>query len=135
MPPKKRRVYNTSGLRNQQPKATDNPNPSQPCPDESDTEDSTWQPNMVFDSLKVDVAAEDVSDDELMEEGDEVVEWDSQSDGGIGLGSEGLQVMMLRLAIELGDDPRDEDWMPPALRANPRKGKQGKSWFHSVNDD
>lgn len=35
----------------------------------------------------------------------------------------GLQVRMFSLAIHCGDDPRDEDWVPPKLRKRHRAKK------------
>ena len=139
MPPKKRRVYNISGLRNQPSQthddAYDGPIPAPLC-SESDVEDFSWSPNLVFDSLKVDIAAETALDDESIIEEEDAVEWDSEWDQDRRLGSEGMQATMLRLAIELGDDPRDEEWVPPKLRANQKfrtKQKQGKRCeFHGI---
>ena len=37
--------------------------------------------------------------------------------------NEGLHVGLMILAIEIGDDPRDEDWIPDELRRKHRKYK------------
>lgn len=43
-------------------------------------------------------------EDEVLEAGEE--EWNNK----------GLHVGLMVLAIEIGDDPRDEDWIPQALQ-------------------
>ena len=109
----KKNAYNLSGLRNRStssniPEVPDNP------ATHTDEEDSNWQPHIFFDSLKPDLPAEDEESDK---DEDAEVEWDSEWNENERSRSQGLQAAMIRFAIAIGDDPRDEDWVPPKMRA------------------
>ena len=124
---RKKRTYNTSGLRNQKPRATEDgtpPNGNIPGNLQAEDEDFEWHPHTHFDSLKPDFQAEEASDEDPNNADEDMEESDSEWKENEGFGSDGLQAAMLKLAIELGDDPRDEDWVPPKLRAkNERQRK------------
>lgn len=119
---------NISGLRNQNSTPTNNVQESKHSqdhspetpPDDVTDSDVEWQPHMFLDSLKSNLQAEDLSDNESVKDGDDMEEWDSNEQD-LRLGSAGLQAMMMKLSIHLGDDPRDEDWVPPKLRAKREK--------------
>ena len=59
---------------------------------------------MFLDSLKTDIQAEELSDNEPGKESDDMEEWDSNEQDKW-LESAGLQVLMIKLSIRLGDDP------------------------------
>ena len=108
----KNHVYNTSGLWSQGQKAL------KPAEDTSiihnghedkQTSDEDWDANLQWDSLKP----------MLSEEDEEEGEWDIDSE--LHLDSEGLHARLINWAIENGDDPQDEDWIPPTLWAKSRK--------------
>ena len=83
---------------------------------------------MFLDSLKTDIQAEELSDNEPGKESDDMEEWDSNEQDKW-LESAGLQVLMIKLSIRLGDDPRDEDWVPSQLqvkRERRRREKRGE---------
>lgn len=128
--PKQKR--NISGLRNQ-PKAPTPPLQSSPTPEPSPEsrktrvedveEDVEWSPQTRFDSSKPIWDEEDESSDEQENvsspDGDigTVEEWGEWNE----LAQDGLHVNLMKLAIENGDDPRDEDWIPQSLRRKRKK--------------
>ena len=122
---RKKDTYNLSGLRNQCSISTSNNIPEVPDnpATHTDKEDSNWQPHIFFDSLKPDLPAEDEESDK---DEDAEVEWDSEWNENERLGSQGLQAAMIKLAIALGDDPCDENWIPPKLRAKRKRAKKEK---------
>jgi hypothetical protein len=70
--------------------------------------------------------AEDKSDNK----DDGEVEWDSKWKEKERLDSQGLQVAMIKLAIALGDDLHDEEWIPQKLQAKrecAKKERRGES--------
>ena len=94
---------NISGLQNQPP-TLHLPSPTQPpsvlsiSTVNSDVEsDAKWIPNL-----------------ELEEWG----EWE--------VGTERFHVNLMRLAVDNNDDPRDEDWIPEALKRKEMKRKKGE---------
>ncbi|KAF9469382.1 hypothetical protein BDZ94DRAFT_377280 [Collybia nuda] len=118
---KPRQKRNISGLRNQ-PKVAPLPLHSSPTSEsipegrengarDSD-KNSNWFPHTKFDSLKP-VRDEDESSDEGGA-GDVGTKqkWSERNK----LGQEGFHVTMMNTAIENGDDPRDEDWIPENSR-------------------
>ena len=118
MPKKRSRAsYNTSRLRNQQNNS------------EFQDLDDNWNPHLCFDSLKTSIQAEEELKDEM--EKLDMEEWDSQWDNELKLNTEGLQVKIANQAKLLGDDPRDEDWVPPKLRA--RKGNRNRKVSYLKN--
>jgi len=153
---KKRCKKNISGLRNQQSDTSVTSHPSQAVPkstapslsfqtalnspendidapkDAADSaagdenSDEGWRTGVRLDSTKPcwdedsDTDSDMESDnegsveDEIMEESDE--QWNN----------EGIHVGLMRLAIDQGDDPRDEDWIPEELkRKRARRKKKG----------
>jgi hypothetical protein len=157
MAPKKKQKRNITGLRNQ-PKATSHVEesvdinfskaaetcPSNPAmadingPSDNETPDEGWDAHVKFDSNKpcweLDSEEED-SEHEEDKEGD--VEDEVMEAGESNWRNEGLHVGLMVLAIEIGDDPRDEDWIPDELRrkykARMAKGKCNEE-FQSKND-
>ena len=81
--------------------------------DHHDNEDGEWDAKIRFDSSKPrwDIASDSEDSDEGRLE-EEVVETSEDDEWK----NEGLQVGLMVLAIEIGDDPRDEDWIPDNLR-------------------
>ena len=90
--------------------------------EQSDNEDTEWNAKIRLDSIKPCWDASNDSDDsknseldlDLKDEGgveDEVMEAGEDE-----WRNEGLQVGLMVLAIEIRDDPRDEDWIPDSLR-------------------
>ena len=119
---RKKNTYNLSGLRNQStsnniPEVPDNP------ATHTDEEESDWQPHVVFDSLKPDLPAEDEKSDK---DEDAEAEWDSEWNENERFGSQDLQAAMIRFAVAIGDDPRDEDWVPPKMRVKRECAKEEK---------
>jgi len=151
---KKRCKKNISGLRNQQSDTSVTSHPSQAVPKstapslsfqtaldnpESDIDppkdaadsaagdenlDKGWRAGVRLDSIKpcwdedsdadTESGDEGSVEDEIMEESDE--QWNN----------EGIHVGLMRLAIDQGDDPRDEDWIPEELkRKRARRKKKG----------
>jgi hypothetical protein len=89
--------------------------------DDVDNRDEGWDPHIKLDSNKpcweLDDEGED-SEDEYTDKDeadsdveDEAIEADEDE-----WRNEGLHVGLMVLAIEIGDDPRDEDWIPNSLR-------------------
>ena len=93
---------------------------------DKELEDSNWQPCILFNSLKPDLQAEEGSDEDSDSNEDDEVEWDDEWKENERLGSQGLQAAMIKLAIALGDDPCDENWIPPKLRAKRKRAKKEK---------
>jgi hypothetical protein len=129
----KRQKRNISGLKNQ-PK---------PIPEPSSTESPVVEPTSTIqeqlsldpedtaenadedlglrcpDSLKPLWRADD-DDEGCMQAGEEL-------EDGWELREENLYIKLMTLAIDNGDDPRDEDWVPRGLR---RKKQGEKGYFH-----
>ena len=105
-------VYNTSGLQNQAQKALKPVENTPIIHEDEQTNDKNWDANLQWDSLKSMLGKED-------EEEGEIEEWDVDSN--VHLNSKGLHVRLVNWAIENGDDPQDEDWIPPTLQAKSRK--------------
>ena len=61
--------------------------------------------------MRVDVAYEEEEESDSEDVEDEVIEASEDE-----WKSDGLHVALMVLAIEIGDDPRDEDWIPDDLR-------------------
>ena len=125
----KKRCYNISGLRNQprnqspEPLSLDNNHvaDAEHTPEDDSGDSNEWEPHVLLDSLKLDLQAEYLSDDEPIKDSDDIEEWDIDSHPAIG--SKGLQAVMMKLSMTLGDDPHDEDWVPPKLRAKRERRK------------
>ena len=78
------------------------------------------------DSLKPLWRVDDDKDELMQKDEDSESEtdgWDSQQE----LGEENLYIKLMSLAIDNGDDPRDEDWVPEGLR---RKKQEKKGHFY-----
>jgi hypothetical protein len=123
-----------TGLRNQ-PKAAVPPLHSSPTPEpvpesqesraDDPEEDVNWSPHTRFDSLKVawdGNKSEDEEDDTEIGTEEEWGDWNE-------LGQEGLHVMLMKLAMENGDDPRDEDWVPEVLRRKKARVTSEREFF------
>lgn len=76
------------------------------------------KPCWEFDSDKEESESEEDEDGNVEDEVTEASEGDWRN--------EGLHVGLMVLAIEIGDDPRDEDWFPDELR---RKHRECKAWM------
>ena len=144
--PTKRSKYNVTGLRNQKkqgaPRCSDllddqeeptggtelgkrchgNPSPSDSGDNESESE---WDPHLVFmDSTKDSLGGyEPASTESDQEEDDEdaecesaaVLEWDQE------LENDEFCQKMMQMAVNCGDDPKDENWMPPKQRVQKKR--------------
>ena len=126
----KRQKRNITGLRNR-PKPISEPSrieeialmpssdiPEQPSPEHEDEDEDLGL--KCLDSLKplwrADDEEESMQEEDLKNGEDEFDEWDGQQE----LREESLYIKLMTLAIDSGDDPRDEDWVPEGLRR--RKG-------------
>ena len=96
-----KRTYNTTGLQ-QGP---------QSIGEESESLNEKWDPHMYFDSLKLDVEAEDNAEDKTGTPNSELKKWDSNWDVDLELNTD-LQVHLIKQAQAFGDDRHDKDWVP-----------------------
>ncbi|EDR10094.1 uncharacterized protein LACBIDRAFT_325694 [Laccaria bicolor S238N-H82] len=121
---KKKQKKNITGLRNQPKTAShikDNVTvataPAHPVThadvDDQSDNDEGWDPHVRLDSNR---PCWDSDDEEKDSEDEADVEDEVIEAGEDGWRSESLQVGLMVLAIEIGDDPRDEDWIPEAVR-------------------
>lgn len=103
MPPKKKLKRNLTGLRNQ----------LKPCQDEitvpSDELSTEVDDEKMFDE-DIDAGAGEASDHES-----DVGHDNEGMEHADGIEHDGMQVAMMMVAASSGDDPRDEDWVPPRL--------------------
>ena len=104
----------------------------------NDADDEEWMPNLPFDSNKLmwndEESEDDIQFDSENEEDflDKIVE----EKPGVNLRkyrNKGWYVALMQMAIEVGDDPLDEDWVPKKMRKklqkeNQRKTNQRKTW-------
>jgi len=133
MLPKKKSKKNITSLQNQsktasrveesvnvnsKPMETPPSNPAMADINRQSDNDEEWDVHIKFDSNKpcweLDDDEEDSENGEEDNEGDvedEVIEASEDN-----WRNEGLHVGLMVLAIEIGDDPRDEDWIPDNLR-------------------
>jgi hypothetical protein len=140
--PRKKLKRNISGLKNQPPTTSGNdslkenvlPTNSEPnidttseqapCQSEGLAEGSdshrenTLNTHYHPDDIRPHWEEEEVEADHVMGFMDEGIEDD--------ICRKGLQIKMLALAMSFGDDPRDEDWIPPKLRYRKAKEQIGK---------
>ena len=95
------------------------------------TGDEEWTPNLPFDSNKPmwnDEESEDNIDSENEEDFlDKIVEEEKPGVNPRKYRNKGWYVALMRMAIEVGDDPLDEDWVPKKTRKKLRKENWKKS--------
>ena len=146
MPPKKKSRRDISGLKNQPKLTTDSSHTNEPMscasdtavppvsPDpriDNDADDEEWTPNLPFDSNKPmwnDEESEDDIDSENEEDFlDKIVEEEKPGVNPRKYRNKGWYVALMRMAIEVGDDPLDEDWVPKKTRKKLRKETRKKS--------
>jgi hypothetical protein len=136
----KKQKRNISGLKNQ-PKPLPEPSSTEPLVVEpssesntaervgSDLEDDEDQDLGLKcpDSSKLLWRADDDEEEPMPEgKGDSesgIEDWDTHQE----LEDKGLYIMLMNLAVDNGDDPRDEDWVPEDLRRKRRRKKKGHS--------
>ena len=110
-----KRCKNTSGLRNIKmvsPSQSSKDSPAPECDREASVSRSDgWEPHQVHDSLKPVWDAEGADSDI-----DEEQEWEDLED------PEFLQ-QMIKLAVNAGDDPQDETWLPDKQKKIEKKKK------------
>lgn len=114
MPPKNKLKRNITGLRNQSQVAPSSQKQvhegPQPSVQEPTKKNNVLEAPKDPDVIKPYWAGEE--DENELEDGEDTV--------GMGeerwMDREGMQVAMMMLAADCGDDPRDEDWVPPRLR-------------------
>lgn len=125
MPPKRgskaHKGRNITGLRNQRPQANEErpalpptPPPHDPAPalldlDDLESDDEGWESDAKYTDLGRHFGTNDTEDSESDEELQEFDWKDFDPD----LDDAHLQHRLLKYAIAMGDDPRDEDWVPP----------------------
>lgn len=59
----------------------------------------------------------------MEEDIEEMADWDDEQ---LGLDDDDLSEKLTRYAVAMGDDPRDEDWLPPELARRMKKKKGPK---------
>ena len=125
---------NISGLRNQKKPAAPSPiplparhiTPADISDGDSDLDslaDGAWSAHLKFDSMKTSIEMEDSDEEDVepsedLEDLEEWDEWEVEKDG--------FYVNLMRFAIDQGDDPRDEDWIPEHLKRKQLKRKKGE---------
>jgi len=144
--------WNISGRRNQ-PKAPTAPTKTSPLtqplstgptqcstPVETSDDDSNsdsvdydeWSlsPRLEFDSTTSGISTDSEDGDHSRNSGRsgskciEPEDWEECDDWEVG--TEAFYVGLMRLAIDQGDDPRDEDWIPAELKKKQLRRKKGK---------
>ena len=133
MPPKKKPKHNISGLLNQTWRTTiplidvsheDAIN----VDDENDELDEEWVPNLKFDSNKVKWNDESGSEDDIESDNEEdFLDKTQEIRPGVNpriYRNNGLYVSLMRMAINVGDDLMDEDWVPKKTRKKLRKERK-----------
>ena len=152
MPPKKKAKRNISGLRNQPKSTADSSHTEElsscgpdfrgsamlPDPQiDKDADDEEWTPNMQFDSNKP-AWDGDESEDEIGSENEEdFLDQLEDANPGVNPGkyrNRCLYVALMRMAIDVGDDPTDEDWVPKKTRKKLRKEKKSPSFSFNFLD-
>ena len=144
MPPKKKPRRNISGLRNQPKLTTDSshtdgpmpcaPNaaptvlPDLPIDNDLDDVDDEWIPNVQLDSNKPLWNGEESGDDIDSENEEDFLDKIEEERLGVNprkYRNKGLYVALMRMAIDVGDDPTDEDWVPKKTRKKLQKERKG----------
>jgi hypothetical protein len=69
--------------------------------------------------MKTSIQMEDSDEEDV--EPEDLEEWDDWE-----VGKDGFYVNLMRFAIDQGDDPRDEDWIPENLKRKQLKRKKGE---------
>ena len=136
MPPKKKPRHDISGLKKQPKLTTDSCHimnkpmtcasdttapPVSPDPQiNNNTDDEEWTPNLPFDSNKPvwnDKESEDNIDSENEEDFlDKIVEEEMPGVNPRKYRNKSWYVALMRIAIEVGNDLLDEDWVPKKMR-------------------
>ena len=136
MPPKKKPKRNISGLHNQKmtiPVIDTShedviPSSTQPNLNTDSEPDEEWVPNVDFDSNKVKWDDESGSDDDIESDNEEdYLDKTEEERPGVNprkYRNKGLYVSLMRMAIDVGDDPMDEDWVPKKTKKKFRKEKK-----------
>ena len=149
MPPKKKPKRNISGLLNQKTTipaidvSHESRNPStQPDPnidDENDEPDEEWVPNLKFDSNKVKWNDESGSEDDIESDNEEdFLDKTQEIKQGVSprrYRNKGLYISLIRMAINVGDDLMDEDWVPKETKKKLRKERKSihfSSYFNKI---
>ena len=88
--------------------------------DENDGPDEEWVPNVKFDSNKVKWDDESGLEDDIDSENEEdFLGKTEERRPGMNprkYRNNGLYVSLMRMAINVGDDPMDENWVPKQMR-------------------
>ncbi|KAF9441615.1 hypothetical protein P691DRAFT_799222 [Macrolepiota fuliginosa MF-IS2] len=116
--PRKKVKRNTCGLRDQSTPFQDTNEPGGDGPCDGNGSPAGQEPEISHpDDIRPCWSEEDLDDD-----------MGYMDDPGIDdeMCRSGLQVRMFMLAMEFGDDPRDEDWVPPKLRRRKAKERIGR---------
>ena len=86
-----------------------------------DDDNDKWDTHLKPDSMKPcwdeESEGEDIGKDEQCKDDDCGME---------DMDNEGFHAKMMALAVEIGDDPRDEDWIPESLRRKHHRAKKGE---------
>jgi hypothetical protein len=155
MPPKKKPKRNISGLLNQRttipaidvshgedailPSRSPSMRPDLNIDDENDEPDEEWVPNLKFDSNKVKWNDESDSEDDIESDNEEdFLDKTQEVRPGINprrYRNNGLYVSLMRMAINVGDDLMDEDWVPKKTKKKLRKERKSihfTSYFNKI---
>ena len=98
--------------------------------DENDEPDEKWVPNLKFDSNKVKWNDESGSEDDIESDNEEDFLDKTQEIRPVAgvnprrYRNNGLYVSLMRMAINVGDDLMDEDWVPKETRKKLRKERK-----------
>jgi len=99
---------------------SDTPVPPDPQIDNDAADDEDWTPNQPFDSNKP-MWNDEESEDDIESENeqdflDKIVEEEKPRVNLRKYRNKSWYVALMRMAIEVGDDPLDEDWVPKETR-------------------
>ena len=136
MPPKKKVKRNISGLLNQrqaiivshEDARASSTQPDLISDDENVGPDEEWVPNVNFDSNKVKWDDESGSEDDIDSENEEdFLDKTEERRQGINprkYRNNGLYFSLMRMAINVGDDLMDENWVPKRTKKKLRKERK-----------
>jgi len=97
---------------------------------DNDADDEEWMPNLPFDSNKPMWNDEESEDDIDSENEEDFLDKVVEEKPGVNprkYRNKSWYVALMRMAIEVGDDPLDEDWVPKKTRKKLRKETRRKS--------
>jgi hypothetical protein len=105
-------------------------------PIDNDVDDEEWVPNMQFDSSRPVCDGEESDGDIDSEDEEDFLDKIEETRPGVNprkYRNNGLNVALMRMAIDVGDNLLDEDWVPKKTRKKLRKERKSTSFklgFH-----